>query len=129
MPGTKLNAPVKNFRLPTFNKAGLRTSLLTGSQAIYVSSTQIDVTDMRFLQYNDNGSGLVDTQLLSPSATVMTKDNLIIVSGNDRVRLIREGLDATGEQWTYTHADTDKKISLRKNVRVIFQAEMGDLIK
>ena len=124
----KINAPIKNFRLPSFNKAGVRVSLLRGTEALYLSSSQIELHEMNLSLFHDDGTARVDTVLLSPSAVVtLGAENQLAVNGEETVRLIRDDVEATGERWHYDH--TGKRLSLRKNVRVIFQAPIENLIQ
>lgn len=121
-------APVKKFRLPTFNDAGFRTSLLLGEEAKMVSATQIDVRDMHFTLFNGAENAAVDTTLVAPVATVrILEQNKISVEGSGSMHIVRDDLDASGENWTYQHAE--KRLVIRKNVRVVFRAELKDILK
>ena len=121
------NAPVTNFRLPVLNEQGIRTSLLRGTEARYVSASQIELTEMQYSTFFEDGSNKVDTTLLAPTATVFIVDNKVRVHGEEGVRLIRSDLDVIGMRWTYDHAQ--KKITLEKDVRVVFRTELKDILK
>ena len=56
---------------------------------------------------------------------VLIKEDL--ARGDQGMRLIRDDLEATGTQWTYDHAH--KKVSLHGRVRIVFKAEVKNLIK
>jgi hypothetical protein len=43
------------------------------------------------------------------------------------VRFLRDDLEASGTKWVYNH--TEKRISLDGNVRVVFHAELQDILK
>lgn len=124
-PKIKPSAPIKEFRLPTFDKHGNRESFMRAGEALFVTPTQIEVKDMHLSVFTKDGTGAFDTVLLAPSATFF-KDKMI-VSGKDSVRLIRLDLEVTGEQWSYHHLE--QKVSIGKNTRVIFQDELTDIIK
>jgi len=124
-PTIKPSAPIKEFRLPTFNKDGKRATFMRAGEALFVTSTQIDVKDMQFTLFTKDGTDAFDTVLLAPSATFVTDKQ--IVSGKESVRVIRVDLEVTGEQWTYNHPE--KRVLIGKNARVIFQDELKDIIK
>jgi hypothetical protein len=70
----------------------------------------------------------VDSILLSPSATFIAPNNREYrASGTKSVRLIRDDMEITGEQWTYVHAL--KKVTIQKNSRVVFHTPLPDLIQ
>ncbi len=121
----KSSAPVKNFRLPTFNKEGMRTTFLRAGEAVIVSNTRIDVKDMNLTMFTNDDSGRIESVLLSPSATFLTEQQ--IVSGKESVRFIRDDVEVTGEQWTYRHQQ--KRVLIEKNARVTFRDELKDILK
>jgi hypothetical protein len=121
------NAPVKNFRLPSFNDQGQRTRFLRGSEARYISQTQIDITDLNFAQFPGDGSTDATNLLLASSATVsMSEKDRYILSGKESVRLIAKNAEATGEDWTYDY--TGQRLILNKNVRVVFDAQLKGIL-
>lgn len=123
-----LNAPVKKFRLPSFNDQGFRTSLLEGDEAQVISPSQIDMKEMHMTLFSGDENNAVDTTLLASTATVrLLEKNQITVEGQNSVRLIREDLDVSGENWSYQHAE--KRLTIGKNVRVVIRAELGDILK
>jgi hypothetical protein len=123
----KLEAPVKNFRLPSFDEKGNRTTLIRGGEARYVTNHQIDIVDLNFSRFAGDGSTRIDTLLLAPAATVALEGNQIKLRGDQSMRLIRDEFEASGEQWAYDHAG--KKIWIGKNVRVVFHSQLENLLK
>ena len=124
-PKIKPSAPIKELRLPTFDKDGKRASFMQAGEALYVTSTQIDVKNMQFTLFTKDGTGAFDTLLLAPSATFLTDKR--IVSGKESVRVVRINVEVTGEQWSYN--DPERRVLIGNNVRVIFQDELKDIIK
>ena len=118
-------APAKNFILPTFTPEGYRSMLLRGSEAHMLALRLIELDDMNLTVFSGDASARVDSVLLSPLARVSLDDE--IARGPGAVRLIRDDLDLTGDQWTYNHAR--KTISIAQNVRVVFHSELKDLLK
>jgi hypothetical protein len=131
--GVAASAPVINFKLPVLNEQGIRTSLLRGSEARYISSTQIDLVGMQYTTFIENTTNEVDTTLLAPTASVLIDNEKVLVRGNENVRLIRNNVDVTGEQWAYEQSgkkgSTPKKIVIERNVRVVFQIELKNILK
>lgn len=131
--GVAASAPVVNFKLPVLNEQGIRTSLLRGSEARYISSTQIDLVGMQYTTFIENTTNEIDSTLLAPTASVLIENEKVFVHGNEKVRLIRKNVDVTGEQWTYEQAgkkgSTPKKIVIERNVRVVFQIELKNILK
>ena len=126
-----LSTPIKKFRLPTFNQEGFRTSLLEGDEAVLVSEQRIDVKEMHFSVFSGTEESTVETTLLAPLATLqMQSKNDFSVSGAGAVRLIRSDVDATGEQWTFEFKEeAQKRLLMKKNVRVVFRAVLKDILK
>jgi hypothetical protein len=124
-PQIKSSAPIKNFRLPSFDKAGVRTSFMHADEAVIVSNTQIDAKNMNFTLFNSDGSGRIDCVLISPAATAYTDKQM--VTGLDSVHFMRDDVDLTGEQWTYFHQE--KRVLIKNNARVTFRDELKDLLK
>jgi hypothetical protein len=121
------NAPVKNFRLPSFNDQGNRIRFLRGGEARYISQTQIDIIELNFAQFPGDGSTEATDILLAPSATVsMNGKDRYILSGKESVRLITGNAEATGEDWTYDYSG--HRLILNKNVRVVFDAQLKGIL-
>lgn len=124
-PPIKTSAPIRDFRLPAFDKNGKRSTYMRAGEASIISATRIDVKDMQFTLFTKDGTGSFDTVILAPSATFITDKQF--VSGTESVRLIRENLEVSGEQWSYSHPE--KRVLIAKNARVTFQDELKDIIK
>lgn len=126
LPGS--TAPVKKFRMPTFNAQGYRTSLLVADEARALSASEVDLKEMNFSMFSGDESNSVDTTLLASSATLRSGEkNQVTVEGFGWMRLVRADLDVSGEQWTYRHPE--RKLSIKKNVRVVIRAELQDILK
>ena len=125
--GVAAAAPVTNFKLSLLNDEGFRSSLLRGSEARYISDSQIDLTGMQYTTYNEGTLSDIDSTLLAPTASVFLNKNKVKVHGDESVRLIRKNVDVTGERWTYDH--TEKRILIEKNVRVLFSIELKEILK
>jgi hypothetical protein len=82
---------------------------------------------MQYSTFIEGEKGELDSTLLAPTATVFIDKNKVKVHGDENVRLLRKGLDVTGEKWTYDHSQ--KRILIEKNVHVTFNIEMKDILK
>jgi hypothetical protein len=117
--------PTKNFILPTFTPEGYRSMLVRGSEARMLTLRLIQLDDMNLTVFSGDASNRVDSVLLSPIAIISLDNDT--AHGPGAVRLIRNDLDLTGEQWTYDRAN--KKISIARNVHVVFNTELKDMLK
>lgn len=117
--------PAKNFILPTFTPEGYYSMRLCGSAARMLTLHLIELDDMNLTVFSGDASNCVDLVLLSPIAHISLDNDT--ADGPGAIRLIRNDLDLTGDQWTYNRAK--KSISIAKNVRVVFHSELKDLLK
>jgi hypothetical protein len=124
-PQVRPNAPIKEFRLPSFDKDGQKSSFLRAAEALFVSPTQVEVKELQLTLFSKDGTGGFNTVLLAPNATFFTDQQ--VVRGQDLFRLIRLDVEVTGEQWSYHHLE--KRVFIAKNARVIFQEELKAILK
>ena len=118
-------APVKNFSLPTFTKEGYRAVLLRGNEALFTSAQQIDVTGMQLTLFTGDATNRVETVIVSPKARFFPERT--VATGEQGVRVLRDDVEMFGTMWTYDQ--NEKKVVLDGNVRVIFHAELKDILK
>lgn len=119
------DAPIVNFRLPTFTEDGFRQWLVRGSEARLVSSKEIDIRELTLTVFSADAQDRIETMILSPQAKVLTDTQ--VASGPGTIRVIRDDLEATGSKWTYDHKE--KRVSMQKNVRVTFRAELKNFLQ
>ena len=98
--------------------------LLQGSQAL-VAANRIELVDLNLTLFTGNADAAVETVLLSPQAIAEPEDET--VHGIGSVRVISDDLEITGTNWTYDHRQ--KKVSIASNARIIFQAQLPDILK
>lgn len=121
----QITSPAYNWSLPVFSSEGHRTMMARGSQAQVTSAGQFDVLNLNLTMFSGGADAQVDNVILSPAATFLPEAK--IARGDQSVRFIGQGVEATGVRWVYHH--TEKKISLDGAVRVTFNAELKDLLK
>jgi hypothetical protein len=113
--------PAVNWVLPLFTDAdGFRSMTLRGSTVKPGPGGGIAVTDLNITVFSGDAAARVETVLLSHAAMFYPKESR--AAGTDGVRAIRDEIEVTGQDWTYEHSG--KKVSIRKNVRVVYQASL-----
>lgn len=118
--------PAKNWVLPVFTaKEGFRSMTLRGTEVRPVGTERVEVTDLSITVFSGDAAANVETMLLSPVASFFPKAKR--AAGEKSVRLIRDDIEVTGEGWIYDHEG--KKVSLARNVRVVFRAQLNDILK
>ncbi|QYM77882.1 hypothetical protein K0B96_11190 [Horticoccus luteus] len=119
------DAPALNFSLPAFTPEGYRSFLLRASSASFAGPKEIELRNANLTVFNGDAANTVETVILAPVARFFTERNL--ASGPGSVRLIRDDMEVTGQEWRYDHAH--KTVFIAKDVRVIFHAALPDLIQ
>ncbi len=116
----------KNWGLPLFTKEGHRTMTLRGTEARTLSADRIDIIDLNITTFTGDATAKVDSILLCRELSSFFP-NEKLVRGDSSVRLVRDDIEVTGENWTYDHAA--KKVSLARNARVTFKTSLPDILK
>lgn len=124
-PQLATDRPLVNFRLPAFTPEGHRSWLVRGSEARYISETQIDVVELNLTIFTGKPDGKVETLILSPAAEIHFAD--MVAKGKDTIRIINDGFEATGSDWSYAHKE--KKVSIGRNVHVVLHTQLKDILK
>lgn len=119
------DAPIVNFRLPTFTEAGHRAWLVRGSEAKLISAREIDVNELTMTVFSGDATERIRTMILSPVARLLPEEQ--VVFGPSSIRVIDDEFEASGEDWRYEHQE--KRVSIRKNVRVAFRAQLKSLLQ
>lgn len=119
------NRPVINFSLPTFTPDGHRSWLVRGSEAVFSNRNQIDVKGLTLSVFSGKEDGKIETVILSPAARVVPAEAL--ATGAGTIRVINDEFEAQGADWQYAHKE--KRVSIAKDVRVVFNTELKDFLK
>jgi hypothetical protein len=122
MPGL---APAQDWKLPLFTKDGFRSMSLRGDRVLPVSSDRIDVENIEITVFSGDAAARVTSVLLSSQASYFPKEN--IATGPGAVRVIRDNIEISGEDWTYEKEG--EKISIHRNARVVFNMKLGDMLR
>lgn len=119
-------AQALNWVLPIFtDKEGYRSLTARGSAIRPISKDVIAVTNLSLTVFSGDATARVETVLLAPDAVFEPRENR--ARGEKGLRVIRDDLEATGTHWTYD--DARKHVTLEGNVRIVFNAEIKDLLK
>ena len=119
------NAPIVNFRLPTFTPEGNREWLVRGSEARILSQDLIDIRELTLAIFKGDATEHVDTMILSPAARV--QPSTAVATGDATLRVLNDDFEVTGRAWRYDHRQ--KRVSIAKDVHVVFKAELKDYLK
>lgn len=119
------NAPIVNFRLPTFTPSGHRDWLIRGAEARLPTDQLINLRDLMLTIFSGDAADRVDTILLSPAATIHTDEQ--VATGEQSLRVIGENFEATGLQWRYDHRA--RHVTIHQQVRVSFTTELRNLLQ
>ncbi len=123
--GQALNAPVENFKLPLFNEQGFRAWYLRGEQGIYTAEKEVRILGMELQQYSGNEADQVIALMTSPEANMRL--NPLVASGPGSINIESELFKAEGEDWIWQ--GSEKRLIINKNVKVVINAEIGDIIR
>lgn len=118
-------SPAKNWVSPHFTKEGYHTVTARGSEARLTGPRQFEVVDLNLTLFRGDATNVVDTVLLAPAATFFPDEK--IARGDRSVRLIRDDVEAAGTRWTCRQSD--RRVTLDGEVRVVFRAALGDILK
>ena len=120
-----INPTVKNWSQPLFTKEGFRKMTLHGDQMKPVTRNELNVVNLNVTVFTGDASAKVTSVVLAPTATFLVSEN--IAKGKDHVRLIRDDLDISGDDWVY---DVEhEKVSIARNTRVVFHEQLPDILK
>jgi hypothetical protein len=118
-------APARNYTLSLFSEQGYHSMHVRGASADLRNPARIGLSELTLTLFSGDASRRVDTIILSPEAVLVPESQQ--VSGPSAVRVIRDDLELTGQDWHYDHAG--KKILIRRNARIVFRAELSDILK
>ncbi len=117
--------PVLNFRLPFFTPEGNRAWIVRGREGRLLPSGQVEVRDLDLTIFKGNAEATIETVLVSPLALVTPESQT--VSGTDSLRVIGDDYEASGSDWHYENHT--RHITLRRDVRVVFRAQLEHLLQ
>ncbi len=121
-------APIQNIKIPAYSQAGNRIGLLLGTEAIYVSNSEIHIKNLDLTLYTDDSTARITSTLKAPSAQIHRANNELRAQGSDLIHIRHlDTIELTGRDWTYDHLK--QKITINKDVQVTYQASLPELLK
>jgi hypothetical protein len=117
--------PASNWTLPLFTREGYHQMTLRGDLVHPMDSDRVDIVGMNFTVFSGGTDAKVDSVILSPNAKFMINER--IASGAGTVRLIRDDIDVTGENWSYSY--NEKKVLIMRKAHVVFHAALPEMLK
>ena len=124
-PQVSTDKPIINFSLPTFTAEGYRSWLVRGSEAKFAGQNVINVRELTLSIFSGKADDKVETMILSPKARVQPGES--VVTGDDTIRVINDQFEANGADWRYAHKE--KRVNIGRDVRVVFNYELKEILK
>ncbi len=119
------DAPVINFRLPMFGDDGYRIWDLRGKQGLYVNENRVDVVDMHLLVYSKEVPNLVETEILSPRASMLIQENRAV--GDQTITVLGDNFEVRGQRWSWD--GDENRVVIDERVKVTFFEELSGIIQ
>lgn len=122
-------APLRDWALQLRTDAGDPYLTIRGTEVRPISTVRFDITDLNMTVFSGDPAQRVDTSVLSPAAVYYPKQQRLAGPGEVRLIDFRDGLEATGQQWTYDYTAKEKKILIARDVRIVIHAPLPDMLK
>lgn len=119
------NEPISKFYLPVFSQNGFKSCELTGNDAEFVTSDNININDLLIRCFNDDGSNIVQMTIESPRANAIPSKN--IVSSGGVMFLAGDKFTGVCNDWVFYASE--KKVVGRSAVRVLFEENVGAFLQ
>ncbi|MDX2108880.1 MAG: LPS export ABC transporter periplasmic protein LptC [Verrucomicrobiota bacterium] len=121
----KVDAPVKNFRLPYFNADGFREWDMQGETGQILPNDAVAITSMRVRIFNPKDGKTLQTTITSPQATVHPKSTQ--AQGKSAIRVEGQNFILTGKDWNWD--GKAQKIRVRDDAKVTFNETLDLLLR
>lgn len=123
-PPSLAEAPIIDFRLSLFDdETGRKTSDLRGGTAIYHGAEQLEIRDFTLTLFDSKGA--LALKVASPKAHLQIKTR--VAEGDDSIDVTGSGYSLAGKRWRCE--EPARKIAIREEARVVFQAQLIDILK
>ena len=123
-PPSLAEAPIIDFRLSLFDdETGRKTSDLRGGTAIYHGAEQLEIRDFTLTLLDRKGA--LALKVASPKALLQIKTRL--AEGDDSIDVTGPGYSLAGKRWRCD--EPARKIAIREEAHVVFQAQLIDILK
>lgn len=123
-PPSLAEAPIIDFHLSLFDdETGRKTSDLRGGTAIYHGTEQLEIRDFTLTLFDSKGA--LALKVASPKAHLQIKTR--VAEGDESIDVAGPGYSLAGKRWRCE--EPARKIAIREEARVVFQAQLIDILK
>lgn len=119
------NAPINDIYLPMFAEDGYKIWEMRADVGTYVSESMVEVEGLWLKLLDGNQSMSEIATIRSPQAKIDVDKR--IAGGREELSVFAEDFSLQGMSWTWEA--NEKRLIVRKSARVIFQGQMGDILK
>jgi hypothetical protein len=125
-------APVRDFRLPRFDDAGMRLWELRGAEGVRRGDGTVDLRDM-WLRFFDVSAPRATTaaapliEVRSPAARVYEREQR--AEGTEAIEIRGPSYTITGASWSFQGSGGEQRITIREQVRVVFNEKLQTILK
>lgn len=120
--------PATNWTFPIFSdREGYRVLTCRGSSVVVKSANEIEVTDFSAIVFSGDAKEQVESVLLSPEATFFPDDQR--ATGTSTVRVVHDDAELVGRDWVYQHGKDVRTLSISRDTRVTFKAQLNAILK
>ncbi len=117
------DAPVKNFKLPSFGSDGYRQWDLEGREGRYISEDEIAIVGLRLRTWSGDEELTQILEITSPNARIFPALNS--AAGSGLIHIVGPGYTVFGVGWVW-NGETNA-IAVEREVRVTFHEEIDIL--
>lgn len=121
------DAPIKDFMVPGFSEEGYTEWILKGSQLEYKSEELVIVKDMYLQMVTPDENQVVTTEMRSPSAHFLLKENK--ADSDSSIEIRGPNFHISGVKWTWDGTGETKKITIEDWASVTFYEELDEFLK
>lgn len=121
----RASAPVQNYAVSFFSDDGFPFVRVQGSTADISDPSHVKLGEMVLTLFTGTADRKVDAVLMAPVAVLEAEAKQ--VTGPAAVRVIGDDLEVSGEDWSYEKQD--RRIHIRRQARIVFNASLPDLLK
>lgn len=118
------DAPVKQFRLPSFGEDGYRVWDLEGREGRYISADEIQIDGLRLRTWSGDEAMIQELEITSPHASIFPQQNT--AKGQGLIHIVGPGYTVFGRGWDWN--GNTRAIAVANEVRVTFFEQL-DILK
>ena len=118
------DSPIRDFRLSLYDdETGRKTSDLRGSTALYHGNEEVELRDFTLTLLNQRGT--LALKVAGAKALLHVKPR--VAEGDESIEVQGPGYSLVGKRWRCD--EPARKITIREQAHVVFQAPLIDILK